>query len=248
MSYSDDDPVGFRYPNKFLTCTQPVGATAVGPGTDYPFAMTLEHAMNLYWKIYSFKVSGAYTFTYKYIKANPNEVIEITSTNTALFAGTLSHAYIFEGGWPQKMSEMVCLTGNGIGYGPIFYGFGSVGSGLIQTSEGIYFSIGVTGTLAILFFLPILRTEEEDDFQAKYYIPFQFNAGLDDDYGSGISTNSLGSGGSKIVKQGAFKLKIDGTTYTTSLEVTASYAPSTPFDLNFSGTIEMEAANARLAE
>jgi len=225
----------FRYLGKFIQCTQPVGSTDVGPGTEYPFEMTLEHAMYLYWKIYSFKISGAYTFNWKYV-AN---VDPITVTNTSLIAGTFSPEFTTQ--WPQKMSEMVCVN-------PFFYGYGVVGSGQVTSTNGAFFPLSVTGQLTILYYKPILRTEEEDDFAAKYYIPFQCVVGLDDDYGGGVTTFlDPNSTGARAVKPGAFKLNIDGTTYTTSLTAVPSLG-LIAYDLNFSGTLEMQEANARLAE
>jgi len=236
MSYSEDDPVGFRYPDKFLTCTQPVGGTSVGPGTDYPFAMTLEHAMNLYWKIYSFKVSGAYTFSWSY---GPSPTILVTTV--ALVGGTISASP--PAIWPPKMSEMVCTPPN-----PFFYGYSSVGSAFVNSSQTVGFTEDVLGELRILDYQPILRTEEEDDFQAKYYIPFNCSFGLGNDYGGGVTTATgpYSQQGPEITKPGLFKLKIGDTTYSTSL--TGLETLFDAFGLALSGTIEMEAGDARLAE
>ena len=242
MSPYEDEEVGFRYPDKFIACTQPVGGTSVGPGTEYPFKMTLEHAMYLYWKIYSFKISGAYTFKYDYIWNDEGEINTVTTV--ALVGATIDPE--FKEVWPPKMSEMVCAQAN-----PLFYGAKEVGSGSTRSTKGAPggFPITVFGELAILYFKPILRTEEEDDFTAKYYIPFVCTAGLYDDYGGGVATflSPFAYTGPRIDKPGAFKLIIDGTTYTTSLTGTSETGFG-PFNLSLSGTLEVEEADARLAE
>jgi hypothetical protein len=238
MAYEDKN-VGFRYPDKFIGCTEPVGETKVGPGTEYPFKMTLEHAMYLYWKIYSFNISGAYTFKWRYFmyegKVN-------TVTTVALIGETIDPEFKNTGGWPQKMSQMVCANAN-----PVFYGYKIVGSSAVNSSFGGSFALEVFGELSILRFKPILRTEEKDDFKAKYYIPFVCNLGLGNDYGGGVTTfPDPTTFGARVTVPGLFKLKIDDTTYYTSL--TGLEVLRGGFGLSLQGTVEMKEEDARLAK
>jgi hypothetical protein len=97
--------VSFLFPKLFPFCIPPAEDTAgiaVGTGTLYPFAMTLEDVMALYWKSKTFHC-----------------VINLSAQKTLVRALTIIFGATFNttieadhnggaGDWPQKMSDMIC--------------------------------------------------------------------------------------------------------------------------------------------
>jgi hypothetical protein len=98
--------VSFLFPKLFPFCIPPAEDTAgiaVGTGTLYPFAMTLEDVMALYWKSKTFhcvinlsaQKTLVDTFATTIFGATFNTTIEADHNGGA-------------GDWPQKMSDMIC--------------------------------------------------------------------------------------------------------------------------------------------
>jgi hypothetical protein len=227
------DSVSFRYLGTFVQCVQDIGDTAVGPGTGYPFEMTLEHAMYLYWKIHTFYISGGYDFTWEY----NNTVIDVTVTS----AGTVDADIppVFEDRWPTKMSDMVCTL-------PFFYGYNQTGTGITTGNSGSATTINFT-ELQINYYANILKkkTEGQTDLEAKYYIPFVCNIIPYGDYGAIYSTN-LDAYGPFTSKEDGFKITIDNTVYKTKMYAYSIF--NTGFNLNLDCSFNLVSKNARLAE
>jgi len=226
--------MSFRYLNTFIECAYDIGDTAVGPGTGYPFEMTLEHAMYLYWKIHTFHISGGYDFTWKY--NNTIETVTVTS------AGTLDADIppVFENRWPIKMSDMVCVS-------PFFYGYNQTGTGITTGNGNSVPTINFT-ELQINYYSNILKkkTEGQTDLEAKYYVPFACQIISDGDYGAIYSTSFDSTTGPFTSKEDGFKITIDGTVYKTKMYAYAIYGDG--FDLNLNCSFNLVSKDARLAE
>jgi hypothetical protein len=99
--------VSFLFPKLFPFCIPPAEDTvgiAVGTGTYYPFAMTLEDVMALYWKSKTFHCVIN-------LSAQKTRVsISATQIFGATFNTTIEADYNERDpeDWPQKMSDMIC--------------------------------------------------------------------------------------------------------------------------------------------
>lgn len=231
--------MSFRYLDKFASCVKDVENTSVGPGTGYPFQMTLQDAMSLYWKARTFHISGGYDFTWKY----NNTVENVTVTS----AGTVDADIppIFENRWPAKMSEMICQGPAFFEY-PFFYGYNQTGTGITTGNNGSASTVNFT-ELQINYYADILRKklEGQTDLEAKYYLPFVCQVTSNGDYGAIYSTY-LDPDGPFTSKEDGFRLTIDGTVYKTKMYAYAIFANG--FDLNFNCTFNLAPKDARLAE
>lgn len=98
--------MSFLFPKLFPFCIPPAEDTAgiaVGTGTLYPFAMTLEDVMALYWKSKTFHcVINLYA--QKTLVSTSATTIFGATFNTTIEADHNGGA----GDWPQKMSDMIC--------------------------------------------------------------------------------------------------------------------------------------------
>lgn len=114
--------MAFLYPQLFPFCIAPekeTESTAVGSGTLYPIAMSLEDAMALFWKSKTFSFSQSLNlFLANTFGTDPDFGIYWNPIGSA--SGTLVGPS--NDVWPEKMSEMICGDYTNYAAPPHFYG------------------------------------------------------------------------------------------------------------------------------
>jgi len=218
--------MAFLFPKLFPFCVQHIGQTAVGDGTEYPFEMTLEDAMALYWKFLSVKITDNLVFSFTTIRLGGDPSNCVASHSFSGQFSTLSS-------WPSKMSDMICPPS------PFFYGtvFASPNGVITSTLAG---PIGTEGFYSLLYGSSVL-TDGEDNF----YPNFNFSISTENEYGGGYSTiNNLGGRTSaKIVT-----LKVNDNEYTANLYAGDSVGGTELSATSLGGSIIIEKASDRAAE
>lgn len=221
--------MAFLFPKLFPFCVQDAGETAVGDGTQYPFEMTLEDAMALYWKFLSVKITDNLIFSFTTIRigGDPSDCVAYHS-----FSGEFSAI----GSWPNKMSNMICPPS------PYFYGtvFGNPNGFLTSTLAE---PIDTEGVYSLLYGSSVITKTINDE--AKFYPNFSLSIATANEYDTGYSTqNNLGGRiSAKIVT-----LKVNGNEYTTNLYAGDSSGGTLESATSLAGSIIIEKASDRIAE
>jgi hypothetical protein len=113
--------MAFLYPQLFPFCIAPekeTESTAVGSGTLYPIAMSLEDAMALFWKSKTFSFSQSLNLFLANTFGDTSFGIYWNPIGSA--SGTLVGPS--NDVWPKKMSEMICGDYTNYAALPHFYG------------------------------------------------------------------------------------------------------------------------------
>jgi hypothetical protein len=214
--------MSFLFAKSFPFCVQE-SDNQTGDGTDYPFEMTLEDAMELYWKFLSLKVTDNLVYSFINNPTGANCVATHSFSNTI---ETLSY-------WPTKMSEMICPPP------PYFYGTigGSNGS---MTSTNTVVPTNTTGFYSLSYGGEIITKKINNTY--KFYPAFLFEISTDLEYSSNYSTKDNGGLASQIVT-----LKTSSTEYKTNLYVTG-FNPGDHSSISLSGSVVIEKASDRTPE
>jgi len=194
-----------------------------GNGTDYPFEMTLEDAMELYWKFRSLKVAD--NLVYSFVN-NPTSGNCVATHSFSSTIGTLSY-------WPSKMSEMICPPA------PFFYGTAS-GSNGTMTSTNAAIPSNTTGFYSLVYASIIITKKINNTY--KFFPSFLLEISTDLEYSSSYSTKDIGGIASQIVT-----LKTSNKEYKTNLYATG-FSPGDHSGISLSGSVVIEKASDRIAE
>jgi hypothetical protein len=162
-----------------------------GDGTEYPFEMTLEDAMELYWKFLSLKITDNLVYSFTREGGTPSNCVATHA---------FSDSFVTSSYWPSKMSEMICPPP------PYFYGFaeGIIGT-LASSLGGIYIT---DGFYSLSYGSSIISKKINNTY--KYFPSFLLEISTNLEYDSSYSTKNNGGTASQIVT-----LKIDNTDYKT---------------------------------
>ena len=214
--------MSFLFAKSFPFCVQE-SDNQTGDGTDYPFEMTLEDAMELYWKFLSLKVTD--NLVYSFVN-NPTDGSCVATHSFSNTIETLSY-------WPSKMSEMICPPP------PYFYGTigGSNGS---MTSSNTVVPSNTTGFYSLSYGGEIITKKINNTY--KFYPAFLFEISTDLEYSSNYSTKDNGGLASQIVT-----LKTSSTEYKTNLYATG-FNPGDHSSISLSGSVVIEKASDRTPE
>ena len=213
--------MAFLFAKLFPFCVEESTAQT-GEGTDYPFEMTLEDAMELYWKFLSLKITDNLVYLFTREGGTPSNCVATHA---------FSDSFVTSSYWPSKMSEMICPPP------PYFYGFaeGIIGT-LASSLGGIYIT---DGFYSLSYGSSIISKKINNTY--KYFPSFLLEISTNLEYDSSYSTKNNGGTASQIVT-----LKIDNTDYKTNLYVSSSdYGHSSA---SLSGSIVIEKASDRIAE
>jgi hypothetical protein len=93
--------MAFLFPKYFPFCVEETDG-ATGDGTEYPFAMSLEDAMALYWKNKTLIVEDSTVYSWTEVRESGDN-----SDCVATHSGSSEPSPLFSY-WPDKMSEMIC--------------------------------------------------------------------------------------------------------------------------------------------
>ena len=214
--------MAFLFAKSFPFCVQE-SDNQTGDGTDYPFEMTLEDAMELYWKFLSLKVTDNLVYSFVNNPTDGNCVATHSFSNTI---ETLSY-------WPSKMSEMICPPP------PYFYGTTSGYNGTMTSSNTVS-PYNIAGFYSLSYGGEIITKKINNTY--KFYPAFLFEISTDLEYSSNYSTKDNGGLASQIVT-----LKTSSTEYKTNLYVTG-FNPGDHSSISLSGSVVIEKASDRTAE
>jgi hypothetical protein len=214
--------MAFLFAKSFPFCVAESTAQT-GNGTDYPFEMSLDDAMALYWKFLSLKITDnlAYSFVNNGTAGSCVATHSFSST-----INTLSY-------WPNKMSEMICPPP------PYFYGTIS-GSNGTMTSSNTAVPTNTTGFYSLSYGGEIITKKINNTY--KFYPAFLFEISTDLEYSSNYSTKDNGGLASQIVT-----LKTSSKEYKTNLYA-SGFNPGDHSSISLSGSIVIEKASDRIAE
>lgn len=189
--------MAFLFPKSFPFCVEETDE-ATGDGTRYPFAMSLEDAMALYWKNKTLIVADSTVYSWTNIRDGGNN-----SSCIATHSG--SSGPEFFSSWPDKMSEMICPPA------PFYFALHGLFS---QTNSSLGGAYGTTGIFAILTHSTDIKRKGEDFF------PF-FTVAISSDleYNTDRTTVAAEANFSGLISEKVVRLIINGTTYETSLFV-----------------------------
>jgi len=227
--------MSFLFPKSFPFCVPPEEETQdiqVGSGTNYPLALTLEHAMALYWKSRVFSCLAS-TSASAVIPDDVTASMNYSSSGNLALNGNIL--------WPIKMSEMICGSAR-------YFGIGT-GAGSITSTLDTNFTLQLAQTQLNFFGLYgeslILRNG------AYYpYIGFEINYfefGNDAGYSYALTCSTFGYGGATKVNN-SFTLKINNTEYKTDLFVILDIEETPRVQQSVSASVLIEGNNDRLAE
>jgi hypothetical protein len=211
--------MAFLFAKSFPFCVEESTAQT-GEGTDYPFEMTLEDAMALYWKFLSLKVTDNLVYSFVRTGGNPSNCVATHA---------FSDSFVTTSYWPSKMSEMICPSP------PYFYGFADGIIGTLTSSQGGSYT--TFGFYSLSYGSSIITKKINSEY--KFYPSFLLEISTDLEYGTSYSTKDNGGLASEIVT-----LKIDNTDYKTNLYAFGSNHSST----SLSGSVVIEKASDRTPE
>lgn len=232
--------MSFSYLGIFPFCVQDgndygVDPIETGPGTIYPFGMSLADAMALYWKVRTFRFYGSYGFNFDYISDVTPRSLTISDT----FNSTVESQFY----WPNTMKEMICNDTT-----PFFYGTTS-GSGTVSSSSGITTST-ITFVELDCFHFPFANEQGAVVFKNNLYYPkFTLNISSDNEYSAFYSSVKPEGSTSYFAVENMLSLIVNGSTYSTTFY--AGVPDGFVFgasNLAFNGALIVEQKDARLAE
>jgi len=210
--------MAFLFAKSFPFCVQE-SDNQTGDGTDYPFEMTLEDAMELYWKFLSLKIAD--NLVYSFIQGGVSSCVATHSFLNTI--ETLSY-------WPSKMSEMICPPP------PYFYGITSGSNGSITSTSAA--PRNTTGYYSLSYSGEIITKKINNTY--KFYPAFLFEISTELEYGSSYSTKNNGGLASQIVT-----LKTSSKEYKTNLYVNSPLGHTAT---SLSGSVVIEKASDRTPE
>jgi len=211
--------MAFLFAKSFPFCVEESTAQT-GEGTDYPFEMTLEDAMALYWKFLSLKVTDNLVYSFVRTGGDPSNCVATHS---------FFDAFITDSYWPSKMSEMICPPP------PYFYGFTDGRTGVMTSTLGGSYT--TFGFYSLSYGGEIITKKINNTY--KFYPAFLLEISTTSEYETSYSTKDNGGLASEIVT-----LKIDNTDYKTNLYAFGSNHSST----SLSGSVVIEKASDRTPE
>jgi hypothetical protein len=190
--------MAFLFPKSFPLCAEETDE-ATGDGTEYPFAMSLEDAMALYWinKTLIVEDSTVYAWT------NPREGGDSSDCESTHY-GSGGPIEIFSY-WPDKMSEMICPPSP---YYNSIYGFFSV---MISSLSPQPFFGDISATLT-----HSTDIKRKGDAFFPYFVVQMFS---NNEYGTQRTTVAADADFGGLISARVVRLIINGTTYETSLFV-----------------------------
>jgi hypothetical protein len=214
--------MAFLFAKSFPFCVAESTAQT-GDGTDYPFEMTLEDAMELYWKFLSLKITDNLVYSFVNNGTDGNCVATHSFSSTI---NTLSY-------WPSKMSEMICPPP------PFFYGeaSGRMGS---MTSTNTSIPTNTDGFYQLVYAQSIITKKINNTY--KFFPSFLLEISTDLEYSSLYSTKDNGGIASEIVT-----LKTSNKEYKTNLYAN-SIIPGDHSEISLSGSVVIEKASDRTPE
>lgn len=213
--------MAFLFAKSFPFCVAESSAQT-GEGTDYPFEMTLEDAMELYWKFLSLKVTD--NLVYSFTIDRPFNSSNCVATHS--FSSTINPLSY----WPNKMSEMICPPP------PYFYGEASGSNGFITSTQGG--SGNTTGFYQLVYAQNIITKKINNTY--KFFPNFLLEISTDLEYSSSYSTKNNGGLAARIVT-----LKTSSTEYKTNLYATTDDSHTAT---SLSGSVVIEKASDRITE
>ena len=214
--------MAFLFAKSFPFCVAE-STVQTGEGTDYPFEMTLEDAMELYWKFLSLKITDNLVYSF----VNNDTAASCVATHS--FSSTINTLSY----WPNKMSEMICPPP------PYFYGEAS-GSNGTMTSTNAAIPYNTTGFYQLVYAQSIITKKINNTY--KFFPSFLLEISTDLEYSSSYSTKDNGGIASQIVT-----LKTSSKEYKTNLYA-STVIPGDHSDISLSGSIVIEKVSDRIAE
>lgn len=214
--------MAFLFAKSFPFCVEESSAQT-GDGTDYPFEMTLEDAMELYWKFLSLKVTD--NLVYSFVN-NPTTSNCVATHSFSSTIETLSY-------WPNKMSEMICPPP------PYFYGTTGGYNGTM-TSTNTASPYNTAGFYSLSYGGEIITKKINNIY--KFCPAFLFEISTDLEYSSNYSTKDNGGLASQIVT-----LKTSNNEYKTNLYATG-FNSGEHSSISLSGSVVIEKASDRTPE
>ena len=214
--------MAFLFAKSFPFCVEE-SDVQTGDGTDYPFEMTLEDAMELYWKFLSLKVTD--NLVYSFVN-NPTEGNCVATHSFSNAIETLSY-------WPGKMSEMICPPP------PYFYGTTGGYNGTMTSSNTVS-PYNTAGFYSLVYAQSVITKKIDNTY--KFFPSFLLEISTDLEYSSIYSTKNNGGLASQIVT-----LKTSSTEYKTNLYATG-FNSGEHSSISLSGSVVIEKASDRTAE
>lgn len=194
-----------------------------GDGTEYPFEMTLEDAMALYWKFLSVKVTDSISYSFIHQPGFFESNCDVTHSFSQELETT---SY-----WPNKMSQMICPPS------PYFYGFFFGENGSMTSTRGGGNVFTTSGSYELIYGTDVITKKINNEY--KFYPRFLFSLAAVNEYGSGYSTKDNGGIQAKIVT-----LKLNGKDYKTNLYANGGLHVNN----SLSGAVVIEKTSDRTAE
>ena len=220
--------MAFLFPKYFPFCVEETDE-ATGDGTEYPFAMSLEDAMALYWKNKTLIVEDSTVYSWTEVREGGDN-----SDCVATHSGSSPSDFIFSY-WPDKMSEMICPPSP---YYNALHGGGIFGV-TITSLGGTYFPEEVI--VSLTHSTDIKRKGEDffPFFTVRTFTELEYNTGR-----TSVAAEANFSG---VISKKVVRLIINGNTYETSLFVGGE--PDVPrTSTSLSGFVTITEGDARAAE
>ena len=219
--------MAFLFPKYFPFCVEETDG-ATGDGTEYPFAMTLEDAMALYWKNKTLIVEDSTVYSWTQGSG------DITSDCIATHSGSNPLDNIFSN-WPSKMSEMICPPSP-------YYNAGNEAGIVGVTITSLGGTYNPENVFVLLTHSIDIKRKGED-----YFPFFTVSVFTDMEYATGRTSVAADANFSGVISEKVVRLIINGNTYETSLFVGGEPdAPRTSTSL--SGFVTITEGDARAAE
>ena len=213
--------MAFLFAKSFPFCVEESNEQT-GEGTDYPFEMTLEDAMELYWKFLSLIITDNLVYSFVNNGTAGSCVATHSFSNTI---ETLSY-------WPNKMSEMICPPP------PFFYGE-AIGIGSM-TSTNTTNPTNTTEFYQLVYAQNVITKKINNTY--KFFPSFLLEISTDLEYSSRYSTKDNGGIASQIVT-----LKTSNKEYKTNLYA-SGFNPGDHSEISLSGSVVIEKASDRTPE
>jgi len=190
--------MAFLFPKSFPLCVEETDE-ATGDGTEYPFAMSLEDAMALYWINKTLIVADSTVYSWTNIRVSGDNS-DCVSTHSG--SGGPFEVFSY---WPDKMSEMICPPSPY--YNSVYLFFSSTTSTL--SSEPLLGDIAATLTHST-------DIKRKGDAFFPYFVVQIFSS---NEYGTARTTVAADADFSGLISERVVRLIINGNTYETSLFV-----------------------------